>query len=164
MRCFIIFVLFLWAAPALAQDQRITTFILVRHAEKESNEKDPELSQIGMDRAKRLAELLKDSNISAVYSTRYKRTQQTVTPIAQLKNLAIRDYESLSNDDLRNLTSEHFGRTILIAGHSNTIPKIANALIGKEQFQNLHDAEFGIVFIISVLTPGKEASILTLHY
>jgi 2,3-bisphosphoglycerate-dependent phosphoglycerate mutase len=149
---------------ANAQDQKISTFILVRHAEKASDGKDPELSQGGAERAQRLALLLKNSEISAVYSTKYKRTQNTVGPVSKEKNLVINDYESMTGEQLQKIANENPGGTVLIAGHSNTVPQIANALLGKNQFQNFPDSEYGTILVLSVLEVGKVASVLRLNY
>lgn len=147
-----------------AQDQKITTFILVRHAEKASNDKDPELSEVGVERAQRLAELLRNTKITAVYSTKYKRTQNTIGPVAKAQNLSVNDYESMTAEMLQKIATENPGGTILIAGHSNTVPQIANALLGKTEFQNFPDSEYGTILIVSVVELGKVASVLRLSY
>lgn len=147
-----------------AQDQKITTFILVRHAEKASDGKDPELSQAGAERAQRLAALLKNSKISALYSTKYKRTQNTISPISKEKNLTINDYESMTIDALQKIVNENVGGTVLVAGHSNTVPQMANTLLGKNEFQNFPDTEYGTILVISVLEVGKVTSVLRLNF
>src|SRR4051812_24667993 len=76
------------------QAQQITTFILVRHAEKMADAgKDPALSSEGNARTKRLVSLLEKTTIDAIYTTPYKRTRSTVEPLAQAKRLTIREYE-----------------------------------------------------------------------
>jgi broad specificity phosphatase PhoE len=161
-----IFLLLLLVGPfgANAQDQKITTFILIRHAEKASDEKDPELSHAGTERAQRLAVLLKNSQITAVYSTKYKRTQNTVGPISKEKNLAIKDYDAMTAETLQKIATENSGSIVLIAGHSNTVPQIANVLLGRNEFQNFPDTEFGTVLVISVLEIGKVTNVLRLNY
>ena len=146
------------------QNPVITTFILVRHAEKMSSEEsqklmtgadDPELKPEGQERAKRLAAMLKNTTINAVYSTRYKRTKNTVAPLAQEKGLEVQVYESMKANDLDELIKKHSGQTVLVGGHSNTIPQIANTLIGKEEFKNFADADYGNLIIISVTQRGS---------
>jgi 2,3-bisphosphoglycerate-dependent phosphoglycerate mutase len=164
MKKIILLLIFVVQLQANAQDQKITTFILVRHAEKASNDKDPELSQAGVERAQRLAELLKTTTISAVYSTKYKRTQNTIGPVAKAQNLSVSDYESMTPEALQKIAAGNPGRTILIAGHSNTVPQIANTLLGETEFQNFPDSEYGTILVVSVLEVGKVASVLQLHY
>jgi 2,3-bisphosphoglycerate-dependent phosphoglycerate mutase len=151
--------------PAFSQDQKITTFILVRHAEKASDGSDnPDLSADGAARAQKLLSLLKNSSIAAIYSTKYKRTQNTIAPIAKEKGIAVVSYEKFDVAALSDLASKHSGAILLIAGHSNTIPQIANALLGKNDFQNFPDTEYGTILIVSVTEVGKNASVVKLNY
>ena len=57
---------------------------IVRHAEKASSGgKDPDLSVQGQKRADALAHILKDSQITSVFVTEFKRTQGTAAPAAR---------------------------------------------------------------------------------
>src|SRR5215831_5142150 len=69
----------------------VTTIILVRHAEKIIDPADPdvELSPAGEGRARELVDLFGDSGINAIYATQYKRTQQTVKPLADKLGLPV---------------------------------------------------------------------------
>ena len=61
------------------------TVILVRHAEKQivpPENKDPDLSAAGLDRANEIQRMFGGAGIAGVYATQYKRTQQTVKPLA----------------------------------------------------------------------------------
>lgn len=149
---------------ASAQEKKITTFILVRHAEKASDGTDPELSAEGLQRAQRLSELLKNSNISTIYSTNFKRTRTTVEPLSNKMKVFINSYERMTLEALEDLVRENEGSTILIAGHSNTVPQMANVLLGTNQFQNFPDSEYGTILIISVLKVGKVGSFVRLSY
>ncbi|HEY0652542.1 MAG TPA: phosphoglycerate mutase family protein [Chryseosolibacter sp.] len=164
MRGIIFLLLFVAGVTARTQAQNITHFILVRHAEKATSDKDTELSEAGKERALRLAELLKNSKISAVYSTKYKRTRNTVAPLAQERNLSITDYETMTGELLEKIAAENRGGTVVIAGHSNTVPVIANTLLGTSEFQNFPDTEYGIILVISVVEVAKVASVLRLNY
>jgi 2,3-bisphosphoglycerate-dependent phosphoglycerate mutase len=134
-----------------------TTFIVVRHAEKSMTESssDPSLAPEGTERANKLAVLLKEVNVSAIYSTNYKRTKNTVTPIATAKSIEIQDYKSLKEAELDEIIKKYAGGTVVIAGHSNTVPGIVNLLIGKEQYKNLDDSNYGSLFIVTVIERGK---------
>ena len=68
---------------AKAQDD-ITTLILVRHAEKVDDSRDPELSDMGKQRAEKLAQVLGSQSIDAIYSTDYIRTKDTCAPVSAL--------------------------------------------------------------------------------
>src|SRR6185369_15229958 len=68
------------------------TIILVRHAEKKDvppENKDPDLSPAGMARAEELVRMFGDSGVGAIYATQYKRTQQTIKPLADKLNLPV---------------------------------------------------------------------------
>lgn len=157
MKKLFVFVLMLGLAisPALAQND-LTTFILVRHAEKSDDDpRDPSLSAEGEARAKKLAEVLADQSITAVYSTPFKRTKTTAEPVAAAKGLTVETYDFRSQTYLQEMLQKHQGGTILISGHSNTTPMVANTLIGKESFQTLDESEYGMIFIVTVSEVGK---------
>jgi len=142
-------------SPILAQSD-LTTFILVRHAEKGGDDpRDPNLSLEGKARAERLAVLLKDQPISAVYSTPFKRTRSTAAPVAQLHQLQVMDYDFRSPTYLAEMLKKHQGGTVFIAGHSNTTPMVANLLLGEQRFEQLDEKEYGKLFIVTVSALGK---------
>ena len=133
----------------------LTTFVLVRHAEKGSDgTDDPELKPEGNERAKKFAALFAQANIDAIYSTRFKRTKNTVTPLAQSKGLEVQVYESMKPEVLDELITKHAGKTVVIGGHSNTVPQIANVLLGKNEFQQFSDTEYGNILVITLVKRG----------
>jgi 2,3-bisphosphoglycerate-dependent phosphoglycerate mutase len=145
--------------------QAVTTFILVRHAEKGSDgTDDPDLTPEGHERAGRLAALLKNTTVDAVYSTRYKRTKNTITPLAQQKNLGVQIYAAVKPDVIDAMMKTHAGGTVVIGGHSNTIPQIANLLTGKDEYKTFPDTDYGNILIVSVLEQGKEAKVTWINY
>jgi broad specificity phosphatase PhoE len=161
----LLILLFLSAIHLFAQNNPvITTFILVRHAEKGTEGDDPDLKPEGYDRANRLTAILKNTTIDAVYSTRFKRTKNTVTPLAKEKSIEIQIYENLKSAELDALITKHKGGTILVGGHSNTIPQIANLLLGKEAFKNFADTDYGNLLIISVVDKGTTAKVTWINY
>ena len=145
--------------------QTITTFILVRHAEKATEGgSDPELKPEGVKRAESLTALFEKTDVTAVYSTDFKRTRNTVAPLAAAKGLTLNTYSSMKTADLEKLLTAYAGGTIVISGHSNTIPDIANALVGEKKFAQFADADYGNILIISVTTVGKDAKVVWLRY
>lgn len=146
------------------QAQEITTFILVRHAEKVlDGDKDPSLTEEGIQRALRLKELLAKTSINAIYSTRYKRTRGTVQPLATSVGLSVREYEPRSEEAIAGMLKEHAGKTVLVCGHSDTVPQIANWLTGTTDYQEFDETDYGNVIIISVAGKGP-ASVTWLRY
>ena len=126
------------------------TIILVRHAEKVDASQDPDLSAEGKQRADRLAKIVKQYKPGAVYSTDFKRTRDTVGPAATRRNLKIQTYDAKKPDALIDEIMKSKTKRFLVAGHSNTIPGLANLLGKKELFKNLDDAEYGAIWIVRI--------------
>lgn len=148
-----------------AQTGTMTTFILVRHAEKANDgTDDPDLKPEGLERAGKFAALFKNTAVDAVYSTRYKRTRNTVAPLAQEKGLTVQVYETVKPEVIDAMISSHAGGTVVIGGHSNTIPQIANLLTGKDAYKTFPDTDYGNILIISVLERGKAAEVTWINY
>ncbi|OEK00803.1 hypothetical protein BFP97_04450 [Roseivirga sp. 4D4] len=141
----------------------VTTFILVRHAEKSKDDpRDPSLSEEGIKRAESLNKILMQADIAALYSTPYKRTKSTVQPIADAKGLEINIYDPRSADFLKDIMEKHKGKTVVISGHSNTTPLVANLLTGSDQFKQLSEDDYSKIYMVSVSEIGKgTATILT---
>ena len=109
------------------------TIYLVRHAEKDyesPNKDDLPLTECGEQRSESLAVFLADINLQAVYSSDYARTRSTAAPTAEMKNLETQMYSAA---DLEGLVAEILAtkETVLVIGHSNTIPVIASMLTGE---------------------------------
>jgi 2,3-bisphosphoglycerate-dependent phosphoglycerate mutase len=131
------------------------TIVLVRHAEKAGESAmdktgDPDLSPAGQERAKRLLEIVKKYKPHEIYATAYKRVQETVQPIAEYRHKKIETYDPAKQNDLIDHimkgTTDHF----LIAGHSNTIPMLVNALMGKEVFVKMPESEYGVIYVVKI--------------
>ena len=140
----------------LAEKENTSVYYFIRHAEKDrsdSTNKNPSLTLQGLERANKWALFFEDKNIAAVYSTNYKRTQQTALPIAKEQNLEIISYTA------KELISEKFiannkGKNIVIVGHSNTTPELVNRLLGEKKYEDIADSENNNVFIVT-LTKNK---------
>lgn len=161
------FLIALLDAPGCAQQTaesvEVTTVILVRHAEKvKSEDKNPELSEKGKERALQLAELLQNSNIDVIYSTDYIRTKTTVEPLAGKIEKEIQIYNPRDENFIKKLLSDNPGKTILVSGHSNTTPMLVNQLLGKDKYQQLDESEYSKIFFVTVC--GELAKDLILTY
>lgn len=158
MRTFIITLALLVSSsyfmPILAQ-QDLTTFILVRHAEKgDDDARDPSLSVEGHDRAAKLSAMLSGATIDAIVSTPYKRTQQTVRPLAGQKFLGITDYDPRDPEIVTKLAEQYKGKTVVVSGHSNTTPFYVNQLAGTD-FEQMDEEEYDKVFVVTFSEVGK---------
>src|SRR5438094_8272600 len=73
--------LLVFVSASIASAQPIV--VIVRHAEKATDGgRDPDLSLAGRARADELARILKDSGITAIFTSEFKRTQETAAPTA----------------------------------------------------------------------------------
>ncbi|HEY5824953.1 MAG TPA: phosphoglycerate mutase family protein [Cyclobacteriaceae bacterium] len=152
------------AQQQAAAPQQVTTFILVRHAEKATDgTTDPGLTDIGKVRASALIKLLKDTKVDAIYSTNFKRTRETVTPLSLIKNLTILPYEGTKMEEVDAMLKKFPGGTIVICGHSNTTPSIANYLSGKVTYKDFEDTDYDNLLLVDVLVKGK-AKVTWLSY
>jgi broad specificity phosphatase PhoE len=109
----------------------MTTFVLVRHAEKTADDpRDPGLTDAGRARAARLAASLADAPLRAIYATAYRRTRDTAGPSAVAHGLQVAVYDARepAADFAARLRAAHRAGTVLVVGHSNTVPAIAAAL------------------------------------
>ncbi|MEO6333766.1 MAG: phosphoglycerate mutase family protein [Pyrinomonadaceae bacterium] len=132
--------------PLYAQKK---TIILVRHAEKaDATSQDPDLSEAGKQRAKRLAKIIKRYKPGAIYSTDFKRTRDTAAPIAAGRKLNVQNYDAKNPAGLADTIMKSKTKRFLVVGHSNTVPGLANLLGKKEVFKNLDDAEYGVIWIV----------------
>lgn len=132
------------------------TFVVVRHAEKTSDiERDPDLSAAGLERARRLAERLAGDDIVAVYATDYRRTRQTVAPTASAKRIEATVYDARQPAAAfaARLKAAHPRGTVLVAGHSNTVPDIVAALCGCG-VEPMPDAEYNRLSTIRIAPDG----------
>lgn len=153
-----IILLFIFAATTfqLSAQSDVTTFILVRHAEKGKDDpRDPNLNAEGLKRAQALNTMLAQADIAALYSSPYKRTKGTVQPIADAKGLEISTYDPRSAAFLEEIMAKYKGKTIVISGHSNTTPNVVNALIGENKFKQLSEDTYGNIYVVSVTEIGK---------
>ena len=137
-------------------NQEPKTINIVRHAEKQLDGDDPELSVAGTARAKKLGQILSAKNIAHVYSTNTIRTKATVQPLIDAQNgLTIEIYDAKKQDDLVKELRSVKGNTIVV-GHSNTIHHLANYFVGNgEKFPELEDVEYDFIFVVNLEKDGS---------
>ena len=160
----------LLALTALAQSPEPsgseTTLIFVRHAEKmDDGTQDPSLSEEGKARALRLAQIMMDQyKLTAIYSTPYKRTKETASPIADSLGMEIQEY-GLSDPKalIQSIIDSNKGTEALIVGHSNTTPLFVNLLLGEQRFNQLDEKAYGDLFVVTV-TESEAVSVQKLSY
>ena len=138
-----------------------TRLILVRHAEKVDASADAALSPEGHARAAALATALADAEVSAIYSSDYQRTRDTVAPLAAATGLEIQLYDPAEAAVLAGpLVARHAGQTVLVVGHSPSVPAMINALVGEERVSRLE--RYDQLFVVVADEDG--AALLVMRY
>lgn len=137
-----------------------TTVILVRHAEKAAEPKaDPPLTPVGEARAAALVEALRTAGISTIYSTPWKRTQQTARPISEKLGIPVTTFDAPAGAQgygeayAAEILGKNRGRVVLVVGHSNTVPGILRGL-GVTDVAPIADMEYDNLYIVTVPQTG----------
>jgi phosphohistidine phosphatase SixA len=161
----------LLAPPSAAAAQRETTVILVRHAEKvttDPRDPNPGLTAAGEQRACDLARLLRRRHVAAVITTQFARTRLTGKPTADAAHVALdsmtagRDVQAHAAEVAERIRTRYAGKTVLVVGHSNTVPKIIAAL-GGPALADICDSAYGNVFTV-VIAPQGAPRFTHAHY
>lgn len=133
------------------------TFVLVRHAEKAKDDpRDPSLTPEGVHRAEKLAASLRLRPLVAVYATPLQRTRATAAPTARAHGLAVTSYDPATPppEFARQLRQAHSAGTVLVVGHSNTVPALAQALCGCA-IDPIAESEYGRRITVRALPSGR---------
>ena len=155
-------------APLAAQSTT-TIVILVRHAERAGDMgSDPPLSAAGEARSMALATALGDTRLDGIVTTQYQRTQLTAGPTARARTITpdvvatgggTPAHVQAVADHVR---ERYTGKTVLIVGHSNTIPAIVTAL-GGPRLADMPDNEFSTMFVLALRSGGPASLIRTAY-
>jgi broad specificity phosphatase PhoE len=155
-----VFLMAALAAPAIASAQQLV--ILVRHAERadggagantgmSSAPADPALSAAGEARAARLATMLADAKIKAIFATEFRRTKDTGAPLAAKLKIPVQSVPAKDTAGLvTKLKKDHAADVVLVIGHSNTIPDVIKALGGPAV--TLADDEYTAIYVLNPAT------------
>jgi phosphohistidine phosphatase SixA len=142
-----------------AQDAALTVFV-VRHAEKGPETPDPSLTDAGRHRAKALARLLQDAKITALYASEFKRTQETLAPLAKETGLIPMVVSAGKMDDLvQMLRALPAGSRAVVASHSNLVHLIVERLSGQSVLP-LGDLDYDRLIVVTVPKEGKGQAIV----
>ncbi|MFC0119093.1 histidine phosphatase family protein [Pseudoalteromonas xiamenensis] len=126
--------------------------VLFRHAEKQDGA-DPSLTTAGEARAKRIANLIEPLSPTALYSTDYNRTQQTIAPLAKKTQLQVLSYDPRQLAAFAESLREMEG-VVVVAGHSNTTPELVKILSGTTW--PIDESTFDDLFILKQTEHGFE--------
>jgi len=157
MKGFALFLL-VFVSVSIASAQPVV--VIVRHAEKAANGgSDPDLSSAGRARADELARILKDSGITAIFTSEFKRTQETAAPSAT--SIGVTATVIPAKDTAALVAKLHqLNGNALVVGHGDTIPNIIKAL-GIDSPINIPDEDYSEFLIVTV---GDKPHLFRLHY
>jgi len=161
----IVFAFSLFAGFAQEKDEEVTTYYLIRHAEKDRSDKtnkDADLLPIGNERATRWSKIFENVSFDMVYTTDFNRTKQTASPTAQSKNLELLFYNPkiMYDEGFQKATK---GKTVLVVGHSNTTPFFANAILEEKKYQQIDDHNNANLYIVTVTNATKTSVLLKVN-
>jgi broad specificity phosphatase PhoE len=157
MKALVLFLL-IFVAVTIASAQPVV--VIVRHAEKAaSGEDNPDLSPAGRARAEALARILKDSDITAIFTSEFKRTQETAAPTAASAHVTPTVVAAKDTAALVAKVHQLKGNA-LVVGHGNTIPNIIKAL-GIDTPIQIPEDDYTELFIVTL---GNKPQLFRLHY
>jgi broad specificity phosphatase PhoE len=137
--------------------------VIVRHAEKSAAPAgDVTLNEAGQARAEELAIALAEAKIDTIVVTQFRRTRDTAAPTSREVKVTPVVIEA-GTDTARHVREvaaavRRGGNSVLVVGHSNTVPAIITAL-GGPPMQELCDTEYANLFTLS-LVPGQPARLV----
>jgi 2,3-bisphosphoglycerate-dependent phosphoglycerate mutase len=140
-----------------------TRIFIVRHAEKQSQPAaDPSLSPLGQERAKQLANVLRSVTFAKCYASHFKRTQETIGPIAKANRIDLILYEAANSEELAaRIRKEDRGANVLVAGHTNTIPTLLKQF--DINIEEIPETQYDNLFVV-ILDDQDHAELIHLHY
>lgn len=147
------------------KEELVTTYFLIRHAEKDRtnpDDEDPHLDEDGQKRAQNWATYFSEIDIDIVYSSNYKRNLQTAQPIAESKKLPVNLYDphGVYQTDFFEITK---GLNVLVVGHSNTVPVFANHVLQEERYEFIPDSIDGRLYVVTRMGNTAGSFILNLE-
>ncbi|MEA3039622.1 MAG: hypothetical protein QOE79_2135 [Sphingomonadales bacterium] len=119
------------------------SWYVMRHLQK-ADGPDPALSETGRANAERLVAWFAKDPPKAIYVSATRRARETAAPLAARLGLTPHEYDPRDTAGLVARVKAEAG-TVLIVGHSNTVPEIVAGLGGARPAE-LGDADFGDIY------------------
>ena len=150
------------AAAQSAADLQPITIIALRHGEKgDDDPRDPGLAEAGTARAKQLKKMLAHAGVTHVFATNYRRTQETIAPLAAEAGLEVVTYDP---KDIPTFAAKMLrldpGSVAVIVGHSNTTPDLVKALGGTASdltemrgMQLIPEEDYNRMYVLTLPSP-----------
>jgi broad specificity phosphatase PhoE len=153
---------------AIPQDDfKPITVYLVRHAERaDEPRQDPPLTEKGALRAQELGRMLGKANVKAIITSQFLRTKQTADALAKQANVPVtsislslnpsnpRMISEQSTAEVTNKILERGGESVLVVGHSNSIPDVIK-MLGGDVTPVIDEKKYDDLFVVTVYAKGK---------
>ena len=153
----------------------VTTVFLIRHAERaDEPRQDPPLTEKGVARSEALARLLSNAGVKAIYTSQFARTKLTaeplakqlgVTPTALSLKISPSNPRAIADESTKETVDKimsHAGGSVLVVGHSNSIPDVIK-MLGGDVVPTIDEKKFDDLFVVTVYANGK-AKVAHLKY
>ena len=109
--------------------------------------KNPHLNKRGIERSLLWNGYFENKEVNSIYSTNYNRTIETVLPVSLAKGIKPIIY-SASNINYESFLKKEKGNTVIVVGHSNTIPGFVNKLIEDDYYKQINDTVNSNLYIV----------------
>ena len=146
---YLIILTILFFSCSLTVDDCLEVY-LIRHAEKDRSDplnKNPHLNEKGIERSLLWNGYFENKEVNSIYSTNYNRTIETVLPVSIAKGIKPIIY-SASNINYESFLKKEKGNTVIVVGHSNTIPGFVNKLIEDDYYKQINDTVNSNLYIV----------------
>lgn len=135
------------ACATVAPEPTGPSWYVMRHLQKAEGP-DPALSKEGRRHAEALAATFGEDAPDAIYVSSTRRARETAGPLAARIGVTPKEYDPRDTADLVARVKQEPG-TVLIVGHSNTVPEIVAAL-GGERPADLTEQDYGGIWHVRV--------------
>ena len=109
--------------------------------------KNPHLNEKGIERSLLWNGYFENKEVNSIYSTNYNRTIETVLPVSIAKGIKPIIY-SASNINFESFLKKEKGNTVIVVGHSNTIPGFVNKLNEDDYYKQINDTVNSNLYIV----------------
>jgi broad specificity phosphatase PhoE len=121
--------------------------VLVRHADYDGGPGDPSLNATGLARRDQLAQVLAKVGVAHIIVSEWARTHQTAATLAADLGLTPEEIPALDLDAIEAAARSH-PSTVLIVGHSNTVPELVDRFTSTSDPAPSIEGEFDNLFVV----------------
>ena len=123
------------------------SYYVMRHLDTQPGVRDAELTAQGQSNARMLVEWFRNDPPAVIYVSSTRRAQQTAAPLAAALRLTPKVYDPANTPALVQMVRAETG-TVLVVGHSNTVPDIVQQLGGTRP-EPIGETQFGDIWHVA---------------